>query len=280
MLLPPVNEFSLVTPSVAIPMVSTGPTITPGNNAYGSYTQLIAGASVTDDVYGIWININAMAVSGSARDALVKIGVDPAGGSSYTDFVVDLSGSCAGAANGTGLGGIVYYFPLRVRAGTSIALAASVNNGTVGTCSAWCWLKSKQSHPERARIGSFVRTFGSTLASSSGTALTPGTNAKGSYVQLGSALVEPLWFWQIGVFNNNAVGNNNPLAFDLALGTASNKRIVIADLPIIANTAEALHYVSLGAEAVGAPGDLVYARAAAQGAPSTGWSAAAYGIGG
>lgn len=281
MLHPQVNEFALTVPSLALPNVTTGPVITPGNNAYGTYVQLLAGASVTDDVCGIWINLNSMAVSGVARDAIIKIGIDPAGGSSYTDYITDLGASQAGAPNGTGLGGLVYYFPLRIKAGTSIAVAASVNNGTVGTCSAWCWLKCKQSHSEYTRMGSFVRTFGSTPASSSGTALTPGTNAKGAYVQLGTiAAGDVLWFWQIGVFVNNAVGNNNPLAFDLAIGSAGSKRIVISDLPIITNTGEAMHYVSVGAHAIGAPGDNIYARAAAQAAPSTGWSAAAYGVGG
>lgn len=275
---PPLNNFTQLG-STSIQSIVAGPTITPGNNTYGAYAQLLSGASVTDDAYGILINVSGVASSGVAKDALAKVGLDPGGGSSYVDAVTDLQVSSAISFASSG-GGIAYFFPLRVRAGTSIAVAVSVNNATVGTCSAYCRLSTKPSHPHAWRSGSFVRTIGSTPASSSGTAVTPGNAAEGTFVQVGSALTESLWGWCLGVGVNNAVLNNNPVAFDLAIGDATNKRIVVLDQMVYPTVNESLTYFSYLVPGQAAVGDFVYVRAAGTGAPVTGWSAVAYGMGG
>lgn len=275
-----INEFGLIIASAG--SASAGATITPGNNTYGSYTQLLAGASVTDDVYELWLNFNAVAVSGVARDCLAQVGVDPSGGSSYNVIVPDLLVSCAGAMSGVGLGGIWYRFRLFIKAGSSIAVAMSVNNATVGTGSAFCKLFCKPSHPELIRVGSFVRAFGVTAGSSSGTAITPNAaGSKSTFVQLGSALAETLWDWCLGVGCNNAVMNNNAASWDLAIGSAvGTNRVVVLDQVVIPTTAEVLAYTAANTPALAVAGDLVFARAGGAASSPTGMSAAAYGTGG
>lgn len=279
----PVNECGLTISTTNFGLV-TGATVTPGNNLYGTYVQLLAGAAVTDDAYGFWVNVNSLAVSGAARDAIAKIGLDPAGGTTYTDFITDLYVSCAGAHTGVGVGGIWYYFPVRIKAGTSIAIALSVNNATVGTAGAQCQLLCRPSHPDLIRVGSYVRTFGSTPGTSSGTAFAPVSGSKSAYVQLGSAIAaaDSLWYWHLGVgINQSVVGNNNPLACDLAIGSSTTvNRIVVADQIILPTTAEVIGYRVTGAAAIAKPGDLVFMRAATTGVLFTGWSAIGYGIGG
>jgi hypothetical protein len=71
----------------------------------------LAGASVTDDAYGILVNINSNTVSGAARDALVTLGLDAAGGSSYTDWINHLFASSQASIYANGGGGVWYYFP-------------------------------------------------------------------------------------------------------------------------------------------------------------------------
>lgn len=259
-----------------------GATVTPGNDTYGTYAQVIAGAAVTSDAYGIWINFNSNSVSAVARDTIAKIGFDPAGGTTYTDVALDLLCSCAGIIGGTGLGGVWYYFPLWIPAGTSIGVAASVHNATVGTLASFCKLAIKPSNSSALpRTGTFVRTFGSTPASSSGTAITPNAaGSKSAYVQLGSATAEPLWYWCLGVGCNNTVMNNNSCAWDLALGDASNKLNVIVDQLSHQTASEVQAFQSPGVAADAATGSLVYVRAGSSAAQVTGISAAAYAVGG
>src|SRR5687767_5995180 len=80
------NSFQLVITSIADgtqPAANMGTSVTPGNNTYGSYASVIAGASVTDDAYGIEICFNSGYVDSTARDGIATIGFDPAGGTSF-----------------------------------------------------------------------------------------------------------------------------------------------------------------------------------------------------
>lgn len=274
----PACGFELTIASVALPGISAGPTITPGNNTFPTYTQLIAGVAVTDDVYGIWINVNGLATSGQAKDALAKIGVDPAGGTTFVDLIPDLAVGSASALSAGG--GIWFYFQLFIKAGTSIGITVSVNNATVGTCSAFVLLKCKPTGPVIPRMGSFVRAFGSNAATSTGTAIAPANAAKSTYVQIGSALTEPIWAWCLGICINSAAIGITAITWDLALGDATNKRIVIPDQLITATNLEATTWSTIGTPGLGAIGDLMYVRAAAAGASPSGYSAIVYGIGG
>jgi hypothetical protein len=261
------------------PAASPGATLTPGNNAYGAYVQVLA--ATAEECYEVWININTVNVSASAKDCLVTIGVDPVGGTSYVDFITDLLGSGASgyASAATALGGISYTFPVRIPKGATVAAKASVNNATVGTVNVQMRLKCIPSNPEAIRVGSVVRTYGSTPLSSAGTAITPGTGAESAYVQLGTiAAGDYPWYWQLGVGINNAVISANSPVYDLAIGDASNKLLVIVDLLILCGTSEQIGYTNLPAFGYGVPGDIVYTRAWSVGAPVTGHSAIAYGV--
>lgn len=265
-----------------------GVSITPGFNAYGSYAQVLGATS--EDGYELEILINSAAVESEARDCLVTIGFDPAGGSSYTGLggvagneIADLIGSCASAFLGVAApGGVVYRFPLFIPAGTSIAAKASVNNATVGTLYVAVRVRIRPTRPELLRVGRFVRTFGATTASSSGTAVTPGGASEGAYVQLGAALTEVLWDWEVGLGVNSDTMLNTLHQVDVAVGDASNKHIVIAAAEFRQNIVE-----TIGKPAVlrspfeAAIGDLVYARV--QSGPNnanSGTSVAVYGVGG
>lgn len=279
MIAAPINGFESIVESAALGAVGT--TVTPANNGYGTAVQILSGAQVVDDVFKFEININSMAVSGSARDACVKVGVDPSGGSSPVDVIVDLLCGSAGGLGGTsGGGGVNYWFPLGIAAGSSIWVSASVNNATVGTCSVVCTVYGKPTGPVLPRRGSFVRTFGSAPGTSNGTAVTPGNGVASSFVQLGSNTVEPLWFWQLGVGINNAAQSNNQSAWDLWVGDSSNKRRVIASQLVIPSVAEAIAFSGKGAYLPTPTGSGAWTRAGGPAASSTGMSAAAYGMGG
>jgi hypothetical protein len=134
--LPRVNEWLYTVSSRGIttrPSTLLSKSVTPAQNAYGSYTQLIAGASVTDDCYEFELLVGTVAIAASARDCLVTIGIDEAGGTSYTRGLERhrrrdqrVTYFSAGSFNAVG-----FRIPLRIKAGTSVAIKASVNSATL-----------------------------------------------------------------------------------------------------------------------------------------------------
>ena len=96
MLWVPTAELRLVADSQSgvRPAAAYGTSVTPGNNTYSSYVDLLSATSEDSD--WIEININSIGTSATATDTLVTIGVDPAGGTSYTDFIPHLLASAAG----------------------------------------------------------------------------------------------------------------------------------------------------------------------------------------
>lgn len=250
-------------------------------NTYTSYVQLLSGAQVTDDAYEVWIHVNRLSVSALARDALCTIGVDPTGGSAYQTLVADLQVSCASAMNAGG--GYWYRFPVYVKAGSSIAAKWTCNDTTVNTTAPFARvvLFCQPSRPDLIRCGTFVRTFGATPASSSGTAVTPGEAADGTLVQLGSALAEKLWAWQIGFGINNAAMASRSYFADLYVGDGITNRRAVENALFLAGTTEILDN-QLGPvwhrEAI--VGEKVYGRVQCGSTADTGASMAAYGVGG
>jgi hypothetical protein len=264
------------------PTASMGISITPGNNAKGTYVTLISGANLVNDVYGILININSNAVSAAARDALIDIGTDPAGGTTFTAVIPNLLGGSASTSILIG-GGHWYYFPLAIKAGSTIGAAASVNNATVGTLRVNCIVFGKPTRPEMCKTCQRVTAYGITTASSSGTAVTPGTTSDGTWTSLAATIAERNWWWQVGVGINQATITAVGYTADLGVGDATNKRIIIQDQYYAGDIAENWGMVGLNPVNQGAydtpSGVTVYGRLQASGTAVTGLSMAAYGCG-
>lgn len=211
------------------PAAALGTSITPGNNTKGSYAQILSSANVAHDVWGLLINFNSNNVGAAARDTLVDIGVDEAGGTSYTVAIPDLLASCAGAT-ATGGGGIYYYFPLAIKAGSSIAARASINNATVGTLRCHITLFGKPRYPGLTRRAAGVRAFGITAASSRGTTVTSGTTGEGTAALLASSIGSGNWWWQVGMgVNDTTMTNGGHYYADLLVGNGTVNQVVIRD---------------------------------------------------
>jgi hypothetical protein len=212
-------------------------TVTPGtSNALGSTQQLVSGANCANDVWEIWIAGYDTALTTVAKNLLANLRVDPAGGTSWTNIITDLSFHCAGNF------GFQYRFPLHIAAGSSIGMDARTSHTVAGTLSVRIRIFGRPTRPDVARKGQMVTTFGNTPASSTGTVFTPGvSSAKGAYTQLGSAIGKPYFWWQLGVGVNDATQNANESFTDLAIGDATDKEIIIEDYFFSATNAEALN---------------------------------------
>jgi hypothetical protein len=289
-----VNRFGLTLSSVALgtqPSAAFGTAVTPGNLAYGSFVQVPVmngtAAATSDDSCEVEIGINTVGIPATARDCLVRIGWDPAGGTAYgvagRTSIDHLIGSCASAymagAGGLG-GGVVYRFPLRIPAGSTLAAQAMVNSATVTAINVYAKLRGRPSHPHRIYVGTFVDTYGAVLATAAGTSITPGTAARGAFVSVG-ALALTYSYFELGLGCNDATMANLGYEVDVAVGDGSNKDLVVEGATFTVSNAETItKQAGNGRYARVGTASTLFVRAQASTTPDSNVSAAVYAVGG
>ena len=223
----PIYQWQLSTTN-ARPASAYGTTVTPAQNSKGTYAELIDGALVTEDVWGIYINVNSGDFAAEARCTLLDIGIDEAAGTSYSVVIPDLFCACSGdfITNGLTHMGIHYFFPLFIKAGSSIAARASVEAATVRTLRCWATLFGRPRNPEVTPVGHSVTAYGVTAATSSGTTITPGTTSEGAWTTLGTTTKDH-WYWQQGFGISDATMNTFSYFVDLSAGDATTQRLLL-----------------------------------------------------
>jgi hypothetical protein len=269
--------------NLGAPSATPGTLITAGgSNAEGSWTQIASGANIANDVYGIGLWLTALSGTGD-RQLLLDIGVDPAGGTSYTAVVSNMVVGNFPTAVTAINSGTRFLFPLFIKAGSSVAVRAQGNNVTGPTFRVVANFFGHPTRPESALVGTFAETIG-TITNSQGVGFTPGNNAWGSYQLLG-ATVAPLWWWQGCYSINNGTITAEYTYIEFSYGDASNK-IPIMTLLHAGTTAEVVcdminanQNIFNCYEPVPA-GTNIYVRGFCQNAPDTGYNAVMIGIGG
>lgn len=261
------------------PAAAYGTVVTPVNISKGTYVQVFSGAAVVNDVYFILINVNSNSVSASARDTLLDIGVDEAGGTSYTARIPDLLVSNASPYN-VGSGGVWYAFPLFIPAGSSIAARAAVNNASVGTLRVLIYLYGQPRRPETTRFGRTVQAIGVVPVSVRGTLVTPGTTSDGAWTLLG-ATSQTLWWWQYGYGTNDTTMTAAGIHADLSAGSAGGQKMLLEDALICITSTEQANNAPLTAGCVAnvAPSQNIYGRLQSSAAADSNVSMIAYGLG-
>lgn len=255
------------------PATAMGATLTPGTSGYGSWVSLIS--STASETHALRVMMSSNGASGTCKNVIVKLGIDPAGGTSYADLTPGLICGSAGAAFASGQGGEAYSFPLRIPAGAAIAAAAY--GSTADTID--CLLTLTASRTQPIQSGMLIEAIG--LASTYvGTAITAGTTSGGAWTSLG-ATTRDLWAWELGVQVNSSDTNwgGSHWMFDLAWGDASNKHIILEDMSASFNSAESLYKQSFPALAFVPAGATIYARAQQSAAVNDPVVVVAYGVG-
>jgi hypothetical protein len=191
----------------------------------------------------------------------MDLGIDEAGGTSYTVRIEDMlvGGSISMGATGTS-GGIWYYFPIYIPQGSTVAVRAQSTVTTAFRVGAQFF--QMPYNPAQIRKGSFVETYGATAPN--GTAITPGTTSMGAWTQIGTT-TNDVWWWQYGyqIVSTDTSWGNAQIVLDIAIGDATNKVIVISSAIINTNSTECLGNPPLtsGVEFPVPSGTNVYARA-------------------
>jgi hypothetical protein len=276
------SEFQKITLSHEAVAVTAGATITPAQNAFGSYATILAGASVTDDVYAMEIQVCGIGVAASGKDSLLTIGIDPAGGTSFTDLIPNLVVSGASFnMDGNDVGAVGYWFPIFIKAGASIGGKGSVNNATVGTQRVSIKLHSWPKYPHLIRVGGFVTSIGIVAASSRGTTVVPGsTGAEGTWTSLGTPTLAH-WFWQLGMGVNDSTMSAEVLYADLAYGDSGTKIPIIQNLRYTVDASEMVaNMISPLCEREVPANVEIFGRLSCNQAPNSNYSMSAYGLGG
>ena len=277
-----VNSFLWHFSNFTTPTATPGTSVTPGaSNAEGSWTQVATSANIAYDVCLIYIAIGGGNTSAGQKDHLLDIGVDPAGGTSYTAVINNI---VCGQTQAVTTGWDEFVFPLRIKAGSSVAVRVQGNNATAGTVRVVADFYGRPTQPQCVPVGQWSETIG-TITNSAGTSVTPGNAAEGAWTSLGTT-TKNLWHWQIGMQLSNATITAQYTTFDLAYGDATNKEIILEDMAIgFYCTAEIKATTLRGRAMIRATrpvpaGSTIYARARCSTAPTATYNCTAIGIGG
>lgn len=250
------NSFGTIQSSVGTtrPAAAQGTAVTPAVGSKGSWAQVIS--SLTNDTFGLLININSNTGAAASRNSVIDIGIGGSGSE-----VVLIPNLIAGNAviYTVGGSGLWYYFPVAIPAGTRIAVRAQ---GTVAT--AFRVFIQAMQNPLNASLikkASYVEAVGMTLPQ--GTSLTPGTTNKSSYVSLGTT-TNRCWFWQLGaqVTSADTAHNGAAIHLDLAVGDGTNFQVILQDVLLNTATTEGgvMTPVTVGCEYPVPAGSTIYVR--------------------
>lgn len=278
----PMTAFNYTTDNwPANPTTSMGVSVTPGaSNSEGSWTSL-SFPSINRDCYWLYIKVHSGATSAAAKNHLLDIGIDAAGGSSYTAFIENLVVGCSPAVSITG--SCEFLFPIFVKANSSLGVRIQGGNATAGTVRVMARLFGQPTNPLAVPMGGYAQTFG-TITNSLGSSFTPGNAADGSWVDLGS-VTRPLWWFQMGYQLNTSTITAEYTYIDVAWGDASNKQLMfrVVHAGTTAETAALITQTQMLACAAYNPvpaGANIYIRGRCSDSPDSGYNATVVGIGG
>jgi hypothetical protein len=279
----PWPSFGWVYDSGDTPASTYGVSVTLGlSSAEGSWTQVASSANCAYDVYGFLLWIGGTTTSAINHECTLDVGVDPAGGSSYTEVIPNLL--CGKSTTLVTGNAFCRYFPLFIKAGSSIAVRGSTSySGQPGGCRVRIMLFGKPSNPHQIRAGQYAEGIG-TVTSNSGVSFTPVSGSEGSWASLGTT-TRSLW-WAVLTFSiSNGTIAAQYTNIDLAVGDGSNYDIIIENLPCFCyGTAEIIAQPSDMGHIRGhweiPAGATLYVRGRCSTTPATGYNARVIGIGG
>lgn len=266
------NSFAAIQSSTpGRPSATQGPSVTPAIGSKGAWVTAIA--ALDHDTFGLLICVNNNSVSAASRNSVVDIGIGGAGSE-----VVLIPNLIAGNASGYTTGGLWYFFPVAIPAGTRIAVRAQ---GTVATAfNVMIQALQRPLNPAMIRRAAFVEALGMTVPT--GTTVAMGAASEGAWTLLGATTRE-CWHWQLGAQISSADTTHNAAAvhIDLAEGDGTNFDILMDSVLLATSTTEfaVMPPAILACERRVPAGRNIYARAQSSTTADT-LFVAAYGAGG
>ena len=274
-LVPIYNDFSHST--------TPGVSVTPGTGgAEGTYTELVDGALITEDIYQMKLWLTGGFVSVAAKPQLLDIGVDEAAGTSYTTIVNNISCGNTGTISFASLrfGGRWFNLPIFIKAGSSVAVRIQGQHATGTPVRVASKYIGAPDAPHSILAAAFTETIG-TIASSQGTAFTPGSaGAEGTWTLVGTT-VAALWGFMMSIDHSDSTSSDLGYVFDLAYGDASNKVLLLENCPFYSTATEDCGHPEWEIGYANVPaGTNIYVRGSCSGTPDSNYSCTVIGFGG
>jgi hypothetical protein len=210
--------------------------VTPANNSNAANNPGVAWTAGNTDADGAAVSvlsalphdvhllrIQLAGINGSAVDsnAIGDLLGDPAGGTSWGAIINDLSAGFTPVVNSAGLQ-ITYWFPLYIKAGTSIGWRGRTHHTadlTTGRIIVDAF--GDPSRPGQWWSGTVVETLGASPSTSQGTTVTPGNSgAFGSWTNIGGATTYRYGAVQIGIGGANGTLTNAGYLYQLGFDSA------------------------------------------------------------
>jgi len=253
--------YSLTT----VPATSPGVSVTPGSGSKGSYYQLASGANLANDVYGIRLWFTTGSTTSTIRDILADIGIDPAGGTSYSQ-TGGINNIFVPQASSAVNSGRWFYFPLFIKAGSSVGVRGQANNTSTFRCAAWFF--GKPTSPHSIDVATYSETLG--VSGNGGTPFTCGNTATwGSWTSLGS-LTRACWYFALAFGHNVGTTSSQMYFAELAYGDGTNMITIIPCKPMFnPGSAEASGSPMLDGVWKVPAGGTLYVRGSASGTAET-----------
>lgn len=247
------------------------------SNSYGAYSEVVSDADITRDCYRMIINVQGVAVSNTQKSALVTIGADTSGGTSYAALVPDLivGSACSWGVSGAGHW---YDFPIYVPAGTALAAKAQTSHTVGGNCRVAIWLYGAPTCPENLVYGQGVEAIGVAAASSAGTSVTAGTTSDGAWTSLGTTARKWIATQCAFELSSDTMGGVTWTA-DTSYGDGTNQVPLIYDALYNSTGSEQISRLNPYPALCCVPaGSTIYGRLQCSGTPTAGPTMAAYGV--
>lgn len=246
--------------------------LTPAQNSYPAATEVIAAASITEEIWAVSVIFMDFDTNAVARDGIATVYL---GGEIWLPHL--LMSQAAGSSGTNWVGAVQYEMvPIGGRSGRAVSAAVSVNSATLTAGRVIIDLYGRPSGGPVWR-GTKMTAYGIDTANSRGTLCTSGTTSDGAWVELLGTLSEEHHWWEYGFGWNNAVTSGAQF-IDTAIGDATNKRLIHEDVHTYANTVESIGKRPAGRWAHGAPGQKVYGRIQSSASASSDMSLAMYGV--
>ncbi len=259
------------------PTTTPGTSVIPGaSDAEGSWTQVLT--ATAHDAYFVLLTVSDGSTATNAKNHLLDVGIDTAGGSSYTERITNMV--CGGSGTAA-TGGLSYGFYCFIPSGSTVAVRIQGSNATAGTVRVQVTLFGRPANPAVVPVGMFTETIG-TITGSLGVGLTGGNSgAEGAWVSLGTS-TRRCWWWQLCAQFDNGTLTAQPYHFDLAYGDGTTKVIILENCQFaVSGSSEAfLNLRQVNAYFDVPAGATLYARASASGTANTGINVVAIGCGG
>lgn len=195
--------------------------------AYPSYAAVLGTGSksswqnvlsaLSGDAYGLWVQVAKTALSATDTSAVLDVGIDTAGGSSYTAKLSDFLCGFADDPNAnSGTGGMQQLMiPVKIPSGSTVAIRGQTARASAQAASVRVQVAMATSGPLPGTLN--CTTYG--VSGTTGTSVTPGAGSWGSWTNIGSTLAANTQMVAIACQPNGATVSRD--AYRLEIGVSS-----------------------------------------------------------